>query len=389
MQDPVTKAPLLAVSGKPATIKIIDVLTGEHVARFTGHGKEVNDLTVSPLSSSILASASGDQTVRIWTLDPKYRKQPCMLMCAGEGHKQGLLTLAFHQKGSYLLTGGIDNAVCLWSIPSLPNEQTGTDKPTMLHFPHFRTAAIHQNFVDCVAFHHDLVISKCARENKIVIWRIEGFDSRRDPPTLPPTNDEDSCGTRSAWGGKYQRLTQLDVSDSTAFYIRFSLFSFPGERPVLAIGNERSKVFFWDLKSLEEWIRPDPATMSANEQAAQATGRGSRGGARRKARGRARMMPQFRDASVASDGSSAKTDVMTANSMGFGAVDAGNRWYLSKKFQMEDPFKVLDPHRTHTVQKVFFACRQVAWSVGGEWMVVVGDQGMLGVFHRDRPKAAM
>lgn len=375
MQDPTTNTPLLAVSGKPSAIKILDILSNKLVRTLIGHGREVNDLAVSPLDPTILASASGDHTVRIWTLQPEYNHQPCMLMCAGEGHKQALLTLAFHQKGRYLLTGGVDNAICLWVLPSLPNALSGTDKPTMLHFPHFRSASIHTSFVDCVAFHNDLIISKCARENKIVIWRIEGFDSRREPPTIPPTTAEDHS-TRSAWGGRFQRLTQLEVNDTSAFYIRFSLFSFPNERPILAIGNERSRVFFWDLKSLEEWTR---SASNEDSQSGGNTGRGGRGGRFRK-RGRARIVPSLRDSSVASDGSNTRSDSVHPGVMGSGAVMTRN------KCQMDDPFKVLEPHRVMTVHKVNFACRQVAWSVGGEWMVVVGDQGMIGIFKRERPE---
>ncbi|KAL9116992.1 MAG: hypothetical protein Q9187_006475, partial [Circinaria calcarea] len=35
--------------------------------------------------------------------------------------------------------------------------------------------------------------------------------------------------------------------------MRFSLFVKPPKRPILVIGNEKSKVYFWDLQSLEEW----------------------------------------------------------------------------------------------------------------------------------------
>ena len=55
--------------------------------------QEINDLAVSPLSPEILASASMDYTVRFWNLNPKHRDQPCTLICGGEGHKEGLLTL--------------------------------------------------------------------------------------------------------------------------------------------------------------------------------------------------------------------------------------------------------------------------------------------------------
>ena len=53
-----------------------------------------------------------------------------------------------------------------------------------------------------------------------------------------------------------------------------------------------------------------------------------------------------------------------------------------KRYGVEDPFKKLLPHNVAVVPKVLFASRQAAWSVGGEWMVAVGDQGMIAVLHR-------
>jgi len=55
--------------------------------------QEINDLAVSPLAPNILVSASNDHTVRICNLDKAYEKQPCLAICAGEGHKEGLLSL--------------------------------------------------------------------------------------------------------------------------------------------------------------------------------------------------------------------------------------------------------------------------------------------------------
>ena len=53
-----------------------------------------------------------------------------------------------------------------------------------------------------------------------------------------------------------------------------------------------------------------------------------------------------------------------------------------QKYLVHDPFRPLLAHVEITIPKVTFAARQVAWSVGGEWMVVVGDQGMIAVFGR-------
>ena len=55
--------------------------------------QEINDLTTSPTNFLHIATASNDTTVRIWSLDPKDSKQPCVALLAGEGHSSHLLTV--------------------------------------------------------------------------------------------------------------------------------------------------------------------------------------------------------------------------------------------------------------------------------------------------------
>jgi polycomb protein EED len=59
----------------------------------TDDGEDVNDLAVSPTNPNILASASADNTVRIWSLNPAHKKQPCAVLCAGEGHLDTVLSV--------------------------------------------------------------------------------------------------------------------------------------------------------------------------------------------------------------------------------------------------------------------------------------------------------
>lgn len=49
---------------------------------------------------------------------------------------------------------------------------------------------------------------------------------------------------------------------------------------------------------------------------------------------------------------------------------------------ISDPAVPIAAHRTHTVSKINFVVRQVAWSVGGEWCIGCGDLGVLVVFGR-------
>jgi polycomb protein EED len=92
-RDPVSGTPYICIGGVDAKVKIYNVITRELVECFTGHGGDVNDLATSPVDSSIIASASDDTSVRIWSLNPIHKEQPCLCILAGEGHSWNLLSL--------------------------------------------------------------------------------------------------------------------------------------------------------------------------------------------------------------------------------------------------------------------------------------------------------
>ena len=366
------------------SIRVFDVKAKALRQTLVGHGKEINDLAALPTDPTIVASASNDLTVRFWSLKPEHRKQPCVLICAGDGHREGLLTLAFHQGGQYLLTGGMDHVVKLWHIPDLDAETPG-DHPRTEHYPHFSTKGVHHDVVDCVAWYGDLILSRAAQECKIVLWRIEGFAPLDPPPSRPPT-DASSRTTTSAFGGSYQRLLQFDVPDTTSFYMRFSLFNQPGARPLLAIGNIKGRVFFWDLQSLEEWdggggtgsdsdgavsgVNRLEAGNTAAESSRRRDGRTKRGGRRGIAH------PTSKRASVVAAHDEPVLDGLAVASEDRRVTPA------ARKYSVDDPFRLLQCHKASPKLRAEFMARQVAWSVGGEWMVVVGAKGTVAVYGR-------
>lgn len=143
-------------------------------------------MATSPSDPSIIASASDDTSVRIWSLDPKHKERPCLCILAGEGHSWNLLSVvsicrtcpqpqttpsnrshtpvqAFHDTGRYILSAGHDQIINLvisltgsleytdtnvnqWTLPDLPTEPITT--PIRVHYPHFSTSAVHSGIVD-------------------------------------------------------------------------------------------------------------------------------------------------------------------------------------------------------------------------------------------------
>ena len=199
-KHPATGKPLICIAGhKPKQVQILDIETGAQVRTLVGHGRGINDLAVSPLCTSLLASAAEDHTIRLWNLDAKYEKQPCVAMFAGEGHKMPILAITFHPNGCWLLSGGIDTAVCLWAVPTLAELDRDQDStlshqdPKTIYYPHFHSTEVHDNYVDCLAFYGDLIISRSAKDpngksktNEILLWKIDGFVSDEAPPDEPP-----------------------------------------------------------------------------------------------------------------------------------------------------------------------------------------------------------
>ncbi|PSN69298.1 WD40 repeat-like protein, partial [Corynespora cassiicola Philippines] len=361
--------PLLCVGGNTPHIKVLNVTTGELVTTLNGHGDHVNDLVVSPIDPDLVASASFDCSVRIWSLDPDHRRQPLAAQCHGLGHNEGLLALCWHRKGRYLLSGGLSPTVNLWMIPESVKHHAGTDKQAMIHVPYFSSSEIHKEFVDCVRFFNDLVISHAAREDRIVIWRIDGFSSDAPPPdsaavpvsqavntstrvTFPTWS---TTGTRSAWGGRFQLLMQLYLPDTVGFYIRFGLLHEMYMAPILAAGNEKSKMYFWNLQHLEEEAQQPPPANKAIP-----------------------LPHNFREEAESSASSHSTINVATGSTNKTPQAKPKN---ITRDLQ--SPFKSIEAHKVIEYSRATFAFRQMAWSRDGKWCVGVGDLAQIQICYRE------
>lgn len=179
--------------------------------------------------------------------------------------------MSIHPNGRWMLTGGVGTVVCMWAIPSIedlergPKDDHSSNEPKVVYHPVFYSTELHHNYVDNVVFYGDLIISRACRDhdnkaNEIILWKIDGFDSSDDPPRHPPIPAVSEY-TRSAFphpanSRGFQRLLTFDMPSTDRFYQRFSLYNSPGSRPILAMGNQLSKMYFWDLQTIEEGFGP-------------------------------------------------------------------------------------------------------------------------------------
>ncbi|KAI9800844.1 MAG: hypothetical protein M1825_003627 [Sarcosagium campestre] len=246
-------------------------------------------------------------------------------------------------------------------------------------------------------FYNDLILSKCAREGFIVLWRIIGFSSASPPPgpdAAPTTHEQRE--TRSAFGAGYERLLQFACPATDPFYMRFGLFHGAGLHHVLAMGNVHSKIFFWDFAALVACAEgTDPRSLPPPHSHARKGQKGAapRGIGRESSIASTTTAATTASSSAASIVASIGDDVSRGEAGGTAAAAAaaaaggvgprGLGRKLGPKYDIMDPFALIEAHKTVTVPKVSFATRQIAWSVGGEWMVVVGDHGVIALFGRD------
>jgi polycomb protein EED len=350
-------------------------------------------LATCPTNPSLIASASDDTTVRIWSLDPADDKQPCVCILGGEGHSSGLLTVAFHNCGTYILSAGHDNCVCLWTLPDLSTRPRDKNPPPpiIVHYPHFFTSEVHGGIVDCVAFFGDLILSRACHEDVIVLWRIEGFSSHDPPPpasSAPTTSDTERL-TRSTFAPatatenppQYTRLVQFHTPGSGhQFYMRFRLFHHKDKHPILAFGNAHSSIYFWDLARLttyhsfiEELEDPE------RDQPIQRP----RWLIPHQPRQKNDVVSKLKDAedkdSVASGRTGSDIDGQI-NLRDHYSEETLKQW--RSKYDIKKVSKALTHHHIVVTSVKDFIGRQVAWSPEGEWCIVVGSKTLALILHR-------
>ena len=127
------KSTLLASGSDDETVRLWNARTGQVLKRLIGHGGDVNSVAFSP-DGQTLASGSRDDTVRLW--DTKTGEHLNTLT----GHTNSVNSVAFSPDGQTLASGSRDDTVRLWDT------KTGE---------HLNTLTGHTNSVNSVAFSPD------------------------------------------------------------------------------------------------------------------------------------------------------------------------------------------------------------------------------------------
>ena len=102
------------------------------------HGGAVQSVAFSPVDNSIVASAGGHDTIKLWDL----RRNTVKTL---RGHKDTVNSVAFSPDGGLLVSGSADSTIKIWEVAQWEN--VGTRRPITVRI----SSAVHT-----VVFHPEI-----------------------------------------------------------------------------------------------------------------------------------------------------------------------------------------------------------------------------------------
>ncbi|WVW86784.1 hypothetical protein I302_108838 [Kwoniella bestiolae CBS 10118] len=213
--------PIIATAGQKGLIYIIDAITKRCIRILRGHGGDITNLSFHPLHPHILSSTSYDKTTRIWNIlgsdPPELPKgeKPSMNFPMGDadegnclvailagdnrgGHRGYVASASFHPTKNAIATVGLDRHVKIWPLPAFPRPSLkGVPTPKgyrarIIHLPLFSSTRLHEDFVDNVEWLNEYtLITRSRRQLKIWQWLAYArYFAPNDP--LPKSMDPTS-----------------------------------------------------------------------------------------------------------------------------------------------------------------------------------------------------
>ncbi|XP_055381066.1 polycomb protein esc [Condylostylus longicornis] len=233
-----TSRPILAAGGLRGVIRVFCLKMQTCTKHFIGHGHAINELKFHPKLAHILLSGSKDHSLRLWNI----KTGICVAIFGGvEGHRDEVLGADFDLKGGKIISCGMDHSLKLWRLdkPGIKEAITNSSNidytknyglfPTIKeHFPDFSTRDIHRNYVDCVFWLGDYILSKSC-ENSIVCWKI---GSNMEETEVKPKDNRTTI------------IHRFNFKECDIWFVRFGMDYW---RRIMALGSQNGKVFIWEL----------------------------------------------------------------------------------------------------------------------------------------------
>jgi polycomb protein EED len=166
--------------------------------------------------------------------------------------------------------------------------------------------------------------------------------------------------------------------------MRFKLFHHKEKHPVLALGNAHSAIFFWDLARLIEY-HSFKTELNDPERDYVVHRPGWLHPIEKRQKGDA--ISKLRDAEDRDSVVSGRTgsDVETQGDIsGHYSQETIETW--EGKYDMTRVDEAIKAHSQCNITIKDFIGRQVAWSPGGEWCIVVGSKNLAVIMSRWQPR---
>ncbi len=240
------KREILASGSGDKTIKIWDVKTGKVIRTLWGHEATVRSIAFSP-DTPILASGSEDRTIRLWNVNSGKAWKTL------QGHQAEVWSIAINPNGNMLASASFDSTVKLWDM------HTGE---------YLKTLNGHESWVWSIAFNPDnRTLVSASADQTIRIWDINTGKCKRilqgdignsqlvafskDGQILASCNQDHNIRLWKASVGECYMILQGHTA-----LINSIAFSRDGR--TLVSSSEDETIKFWDLTNSKCWktLRP-------------------------------------------------------------------------------------------------------------------------------------
>jgi len=244
---------LLASASRDDTIRLWDVRGQKHIATLTGNGGNVNSVAFSP-DGDTLVSGGNDKTVRLW--DVATRTELAKL----KGHEGAVRCVAFSPDGAIIASGSDDRTIRLWDA--------GLHKL-------LTTLKGHVSRVRCIAFGPDGKLLAAGGIGFIRIWEVDKRRAARLPgrriwaTSLAFSPDgkllaSAAFGSVRLWDAKTRRYITTLASRGGAFVWRrrgdrdswgMTAVTFSPDGKLLAAPGNDNAIRVWDVGGRKELAR--------------------------------------------------------------------------------------------------------------------------------------
>ncbi|KST65395.1 WD40 domain-containing protein [Mastigocoleus testarum] len=242
---------VIVTTSKKGNVQLLDE-QGKLIQELIGHKDEVKSVDFSK-NSQLIATASGDKTVRLWKWDPNRKLQKDFIQEL-EGHTSIVNGVSFSRNGQYIATASSDNTVRLWKKDD--DQELYTSKEVLRG---------HTKWVYGVVFTPDNKhIISASHDTTARIWELfknkpknifQKIDSQIFTVAFGGPNGE-IIATGSANGKVYLwnknrkliREWQIPESPMTKKTPSVYTIAFSPDGNQIATGSSDSKIRLWDLE---------------------------------------------------------------------------------------------------------------------------------------------